>query len=287
MHIPNSSHRSHLRHRHHGACRRRHLRAHPQRSGIAHRSPSPPAPATSTHARAPTIRSTSSATSTPTTAGSAEAAPTHASSRSSTTRRFMQSGNDDHASARRHNDDLFRNISIDYDITLPKSSAHQRHFRLRRRRHSGRRLQPQGPERLRQRPRPWHSQDPPLSAPAPATLSSSRPLPAMSKRRPAAATSPSTASLEPSRPAPAPATLKSPASPSSDWKLSTGSGNIHLAVGSGARFNLDADTGSGTINVQQPITMQGSLNNITSTASSTAAAPPSTPIPAPADIQIR
>ncbi|MCU1225790.1 MAG: hypothetical protein JWQ42_3883 [Edaphobacter sp.] len=48
--------------------------------------------------------------------------------------------------------------------------------------------------------------------------------------------------------------------PSTDWKLSTGSGNIQLAVGSGARFNLDADTGSGNINVQQPITMQGSLN---------------------------
>jgi DUF4097 and DUF4098 domain-containing protein YvlB len=48
--------------------------------------------------------------------------------------------------------------------------------------------------------------------------------------------------------------------PTTDWKLSTGSGNIHLAIGSGARFNLDADTGSGSINVQQPITMQGSLN---------------------------
>ncbi len=48
--------------------------------------------------------------------------------------------------------------------------------------------------------------------------------------------------------------------PTSDWKLSTGSGNIHMAVGSGARFNLDADTGSGTVSVQQPITMQGSLN---------------------------
>ncbi len=48
--------------------------------------------------------------------------------------------------------------------------------------------------------------------------------------------------------------------PTSDWKLSTGSGNIHMAVGSGARFNLDADTGSGTISIQQPITMQGSLN---------------------------
>jgi hypothetical protein len=47
--------------------------------------------------------------------------------------------------------------------------------------------------------------------------------------------------------------------PSTDWKVSTGSGSIRLTVGN-AHFNLDADTGSGTINVTQPITMQGSLN---------------------------
>jgi hypothetical protein len=47
--------------------------------------------------------------------------------------------------------------------------------------------------------------------------------------------------------------------PTADWKLNTGSGNIHLAIGN-AHFNLDADTGSGNINVTQPITMQGSLN---------------------------
>jgi Putative adhesin len=48
--------------------------------------------------------------------------------------------------------------------------------------------------------------------------------------------------------------------PTTDWKLSTGSGSVRLTVGS-ARFNLDADTGSGSINVAQPITMQGSLNH--------------------------
>jgi DUF4097 and DUF4098 domain-containing protein YvlB len=47
--------------------------------------------------------------------------------------------------------------------------------------------------------------------------------------------------------------------PTTDWRISTGSGSIHLAVGN-AHFNLDADTGSGSINVAQPITMQGSLN---------------------------
>ncbi|MDE1178359.1 MAG: DUF4097 family beta strand repeat-containing protein [Edaphobacter sp.] len=48
--------------------------------------------------------------------------------------------------------------------------------------------------------------------------------------------------------------------PATDWKLSTGSGSINMALGSGAKFNLVADTGSGSVNVAQPISMQGSLN---------------------------
>jgi hypothetical protein len=48
--------------------------------------------------------------------------------------------------------------------------------------------------------------------------------------------------------------------PATDWKLSTGSGSIRMSLGSGAKFNLVADTGSGSVNVSQPITMQGSLN---------------------------
>jgi len=48
--------------------------------------------------------------------------------------------------------------------------------------------------------------------------------------------------------------------PTSDWRISTGSGSVRLTVGN-AHFNLDADTGSGSINVAQPITMQGTLNH--------------------------
>ncbi len=48
--------------------------------------------------------------------------------------------------------------------------------------------------------------------------------------------------------------------PTSDWKLSTGSGNVSMNLGSSARFTLSADTGSGSVSVSQPITMQGSLN---------------------------
>jgi hypothetical protein len=38
-----------------------------------------------------------------------------------------------------------------------------------------------------------------------------------------------------------------------------GSVSVRLTVGN-AHFNLDADTGSGSINVSQQISMQGSLN---------------------------
>ena len=48
--------------------------------------------------------------------------------------------------------------------------------------------------------------------------------------------------------------------PTTDWRVSTGSGRIHLNVGNNARFTLNASTGSGTVHVDQPITMQGSLN---------------------------
>jgi hypothetical protein len=48
--------------------------------------------------------------------------------------------------------------------------------------------------------------------------------------------------------------------PATDWKLSTGSGSIQMDLGGNAKFNLVADTGSGSVNVSQPISMQGSLN---------------------------
>lgn len=48
--------------------------------------------------------------------------------------------------------------------------------------------------------------------------------------------------------------------PATDWKLSTGSGSIRMDLGGSAKFNLVADTGSGSVNVAQPISMQGTLN---------------------------
>lgn len=48
--------------------------------------------------------------------------------------------------------------------------------------------------------------------------------------------------------------------PDSDWKLDTGSGDIHLALGSSAHFTLNASTGSGSVHTTQAISMQGSIN---------------------------
>ena len=55
-------------------------------------------------------------------------------------------------------------------------------------------------------------------------------------------------------------TLEISGQPTSPWKLETGSGDISLQVGSGARFNLDAQTGSGSVKTDLPLTMRGSLD---------------------------
>jgi DUF4097 and DUF4098 domain-containing protein YvlB len=44
-----------------------------------------------------------------------------------------------------------------------------------------------------------------------------------------------------------------------DWRLGAGSGNITLKVPAQASFNLDAHTGSGTLKVNRPVTMQGTM----------------------------
>jgi Putative adhesin len=47
--------------------------------------------------------------------------------------------------------------------------------------------------------------------------------------------------------------------PTSDWRLGAGSGNITLRVPTQASFNIDARTSSGSLKVNHPVTMQGSL----------------------------
>ena len=48
--------------------------------------------------------------------------------------------------------------------------------------------------------------------------------------------------------------------PTSDWKLDTGSGSVHLALGASAHYTLNASTGSGSIRTAQPIAMRGEIN---------------------------
>ena len=50
-------------------------------------------------------------------------------------------------------------------------------------------------------------------------------------------------------------------SPIADWRLRTGSGSMRLHLANNAKFTLDASTGSGSVHVDQPIMMQGSLNH--------------------------
>jgi len=48
--------------------------------------------------------------------------------------------------------------------------------------------------------------------------------------------------------------------PTSDWTIHTGSGGIGVRLPSNAAFDLDARSGSGSINTTHPITMRGSLS---------------------------
>jgi Putative adhesin len=171
---------------------------------------------------------------------------------------IVQNGNDI-TIGENHNNDLFRNISIDYDITVPKSSALSansgsgdvdiQEVGSSLKAHSG-----SGNVRAHGIPGPatlgTGSGDIEFQQTSPGDVKAETGSGNITLHGISGALKSSTGS----------GNIEVEGQPSSDWRLSTGSGNIHLAVGNGARFNLDADTGSGSINVQQPITMQGSLN---------------------------
>ena len=54
-------------------------------------------------------------------------------------------------------------------------------------------------------------------------------------------------------------TITAEGNPTGAWNVHTGSGNVHLRLASDAAFDLDAHTSSGSISVNQPITVQGSM----------------------------
>lgn len=49
--------------------------------------------------------------------------------------------------------------------------------------------------------------------------------------------------------------------PTSDWKLGSGSGAIHMHIDPAAKFDLDAETGSGTIDSTLPAPLSGHIAN--------------------------
>jgi hypothetical protein len=171
---------------------------------------------------------------------------------------IVQSGNDI-TIGERHNNDLFRNISIDYDITLPHASAidattgsgdievQDVGASLKAQSGSGtvRAHGIKGPAALG-----TGSGDIELQQTGPGDVKAETGSGTIRLQGLSGALKAGTGSGD----------IEADGQPTTDWKLSTGSGSIRLGVGSNARFNLDADTGSGSINVAQPITMQGSLN---------------------------
>ncbi|MCU1250912.1 MAG: hypothetical protein JWQ49_3941 [Edaphobacter sp.] len=158
----------------------------------------------------------------------------------------------------RHNTDLYRNISIDYDITLPKSSAINASTgsgdvqiqdvgaTIKAQSGSGsvRAHGIQGAATLG-----TGSGDIELQQTGPGDVKAETGSGSIRLNGLSGALRASTGSGD----------IEAAGQPTTDWKLSTGSGSVRLVVGN-AHFNLDADTGSGSVNVSQPITMQGSLN---------------------------
>jgi hypothetical protein len=170
---------------------------------------------------------------------------------------IVQTGNDI-TIGERHNNDLFRNITIDYDITLPKSSTinagtgsgdieiQDVGANVKAQSGSGS-VHVRGVEGATTLG--TGSGDIELHQTGPGDVKAETGSGSIRLQGLSGALKAGTGSGE----------IEAQGQPTSDWKLSTGSGSVRLIVG-GARFNLDADTGSGSINVTQPITMQGSLN---------------------------
>lgn len=49
--------------------------------------------------------------------------------------------------------------------------------------------------------------------------------------------------------------------PGGDWRVGAGSGNIDLKIPSGASFDIDARTSSGSLNLHHPVTMEGTVSH--------------------------
>ncbi len=172
---------------------------------------------------------------------------------------IAQNGNDI-TIGERHSGERYRNISIDYEVTLPRASSIEastgsgdvelQDVGLRFKGSSGsgsvRARNVQGPANL-----DTGSGDIELTQSAPGDVRAQTGSGNIRLNNISGGLKAGTGSGD----------IEVSGNPATDWKVDTGSGSVRLTVGSSAHFTLNASTGSGTIRTQQPIAMQGELNH--------------------------
>ncbi len=170
---------------------------------------------------------------------------------------IAQNGNDIEV-GERHSSELFRNITIDYDITLPRTSA------LTATSGSGDVVVQDAGASLKAQTGSGSIRAHRISGPATLGTGSGdiefeQAAPGDVKAETGSGTIRLSGLSGALKAGAGSGDIEADGSPKADWKITTGSGSIHLGLGN-AHFNLDADTGSGGINVAQSITMQGSID---------------------------
>ncbi len=172
---------------------------------------------------------------------------------------IQQAGNDITIGDRQHNNDLYRNLSIDYDVTLPKASV------VMASTGSGDVIIDDVGTSLKANTGSGNVHAHGIHGAADLeTGSGNIELQETSGGDVRAQTGSGNVHLEGIagglRAGTGSGDIEIAGNPMTEWKLETGSGNIHMNLGSAAHFNLNASTGSGSVDVAQPILMQGSLN---------------------------
>lgn len=172
---------------------------------------------------------------------------------------IIQNGNNIRIGPEHHNDDLYRNIAIDYDISLPAASAinaatgsgsiqiENVGTTLKAASGSGS-VHAQGihgPADLQTGSGNIELQQVASGDVRAQTGSGSIHLSGVSGGLKAGTGSGS---------------IEASGQPTSGWKLNTGSGSIHLNLGPSARYSLDASTGSGSIDTAPPIAVRGRID---------------------------
>lgn len=172
---------------------------------------------------------------------------------------IAQNGNSIVIGPERHNNDLYSNIAIDYDITLPKASTLNASTgsgsvqiqdvgaSLKATSGSGtvRAEGIHGPADLQTGSGSIYLEQTASGDVRAQTGSGSIQLSGLSGGLKAGTGSGS---------------IKASGQPTADWKLDTGSGSIQLALGNSAHYTLNASTGSGSIRTAQPIAIRGEIN---------------------------